>query len=203
MPVLNFVALTGNGLLYYKGDWVAILQQKHKWFYHHQGNGFYDHFDQRPDWKLIPSGRVPSWWPMGNDLMTSSPEVPQSHGQKCISSNTLWFIRCSRVSGNTLCGAQISCHLLYTKQNKALYLAREQIHHEQQWWKPFQAGCQCASVLLWSTYLCFNISMSKTHTCTWIVPDFFCPNLSSRLDAFTSCHFTVQLHFYVSGDKSL
>lgn len=87
-------------------------------------------------------------------------------------------------------------------KKKALYWAREQIHHERQWWKPFQAGCQCASVLLWSTYLCFNISMSKTHMCTWILPDSFCPVLSSRLDTLTSGHFTVQLHFSVSGDKS-
>lgn len=37
--------------------------------------------------------------------------------------------------------------------------------------------------------------MSKTHKCTWILPDFLCPILSSRLDAFTSGHVTVQLHF--------
>lgn len=112
MPVLNFVALTGKNLFYYKGNWVVILQQKHKWFYHHQGNGFYWPFDQRPEWKLIPSDRVSGWWPRGNDLMTSSPEVPKSHGQTWISNNTLWFIRCSSVSGNTMHVAQISCHLL-------------------------------------------------------------------------------------------
>lgn len=157
---------------------------------------FIDHFDQRPEWKLIPSDQVLGWWPKGNDRTTSSPEVPQSHCQKGISNNTLWFIRYSREPRSP------DCHLLYTKQKKALYLAREQIHHERQWWKPFQAGCQCASVLLWSTYLCFNISMSKTHMCTWILPDLFCPILSSRLDTLTSGHFTVQLHFSVSGDKS-
>lgn len=88
--------------------------------------------------------------------------------QKATTRNALATTHCDS-SGAPGCPAtacvepRSPCHLLYTKTNKAFYLAREQIHHEQQWWKPFQAGCQCASVLLWSTYLCFNISVRKSH----------------------------------------
>lgn len=153
---------------------------------------FIDHSDQRPEWKLIPSDWVPRWWPMGNDLMASSSAVPQSHCQKSISNSTLWFSMVSDSGCLATLGAEpraAGCPLLYAEENKALHRAREE--------KLPQAGCQHASVLLCSTYLCFSISVSKTHTGTGILPDFSVPSwapgfmLSLLVTLQTNCTFCV------------
>lgn len=80
----KLLALTGRSLLYSKGCWAVFLPQKHNWFYHHQGNGFY--------WPFWPKTRVkvdaiwPSPWlvPHGRWSNGCSSAVPQSHCQDCI-----------------------------------------------------------------------------------------------------------------------
>lgn len=99
---------------------------------------------------------------MGNELLASSSAVPQSHCRLGLTPH------CSGVAMLSVEPRAPGCPLLCAQENKALHTAREE--------KPPQAGCQHASVLLCSTYLCFSISVSKTHMGIWILPGFSVPS---------------------------
>lgn len=70
----------------FKGCWVVVLPQKHNWFYHHQGNGFY--------WPFWPKTRVKvdtiwlsPWlvahgkWSNGQFLCSPTKPLPEVHQQ--------------------------------------------------------------------------------------------------------------------------